>query len=373
MNNSKMILLGCLLGTVFLFSACSGEAAERIPAIALMKQSQWPDTMQSRADFDRASRAEILIFLNVLEEIEQTGLTADALLVDAVSFPHVKKWIAIARYLGAQNLAAAAKTCAGKDDLGCLSQTPSEFTRSLPPRYQNWKIAVHEFLTKYCLEVLHGAAIFPEVSNEVLRINSREITGEDWPDAHFLLTFDDGPTVAGGITDRIISFLEKNSLTGVFFLIGNSLQERVAQTGRAAVKKVYKNQCVGLHAKQHDSFVTIPDWKESFLLTQVLIADTFGKDYAAVYYRPTFGERNETINQFAESNGLSVMMWNLNSRDWESEITGHQVADRIINLMLLWRRGIILFHDTHPRALVALPQIVSFASGAQIVWKDCRE
>jgi hypothetical protein len=36
--------------------------------------------------------------------------------------------------------------------------------------------------------------------------------------------------------------------------------------------------------------------------------------------------------------------------------------------MFLWRRGIILFHDIHEKALNAIPEIVGATNGSGVVW-----
>jgi hypothetical protein len=41
--------------------------------------------------------------------------------------------------------------------------------------------------------------------------------------------------------------------------------------------------------------------------------------------------------------------------------------------MLLWRRGIILFHDTHAKASEALPRIWRETRGSGVRWVDCHE
>jgi hypothetical protein len=44
-----------------------------------------------------------------------------------------------------------------------------------------------------------------------------------------------------------------------------------------------------------------------------------------------------------------------------------------MTLMLLWRRGVILFHDIHPKALVAVPWLLDHTRQTGVVWQDCRQ
>jgi peptidoglycan-N-acetylglucosamine deacetylase len=40
--------------------------------------------------------------------------------------------------------------------------------------------------------------------------------------------------------------------------------------------------------------------------------------------------------------------------------------------MLLWRHGIILFHDVHPKAQVAVPWLHEQLSSSGARWMDCK-
>ena len=60
----------------------------------------------------------------------------------------------------------------------------------------------------------------------------------------------------------------------------------------------------------------------------------------------------------------------MDSQDWNKDITARQVADRQITLMLLWRKGILLFHDVHYKAQTAVPIIKEYFKKANINWVD---
>ena len=71
--------------------------------------------------------------------------------------------------------------------------------------------------------------------------------------------------------------------------------------------------------------------------------------------------------------GVGVMLWNIDSQDWQAPKDASLVAGRVLTLMLLWRRGVILFHDVHPTASAALPQVFDALDGGAANWLDCRE
>jgi len=67
------------------------------------------------------------------------------------------------------------------------------------------------------------------------------------------------------------------------------------------------------------------------------------------------------------------MLWNIDSQDWNRKLTNQQVADRVTTLMLLWRRGIILYHDIHKPALHNLPILQKLVNQSELLWLDCRQ
>jgi hypothetical protein len=67
------------------------------------------------------------------------------------------------------------------------------------------------------------------------------------------------------------------------------------------------------------------------------------------------------------------VLWNIDSQDWQAQVTPPLAAGRVESLMLLWRRGIILFHDIRPKARLALPQLWRALEGSGVRWMDCRE
>ena len=66
-----------------------------------------------------------------------------------------------------------------------------------------------------------------------------------------------------------------------------------------------------------------------------------------------------------------MVLWNLDSQDWNATVAPGPTTDRVISLMLLWRRGILLFHDVHDKVHGAVPKLLDFAHGAGLEWKDC--
>jgi len=93
---------------------------------------------------------------------------------------------------------------------------------------------------------------------------------------------------------------------------------------------------------------------------------------AVKYFRPPYGQRTPEISQYVVNRHQQDMLWNIDSQDWNAHVTPEQVTGRMISLMLLWRHGILLFHDVHPKAKQVLPAILSATENSGIHWTSCR-
>ena len=82
-------------------------------------------------------------------------------------------------------------------------------------------------------------------------------------------------------------------------------------------------------------------------------------------------ERTADSGAFFAANHIRVMLWNIDSQDWNRKISAEQARQRVLSLMLLWRHGVILFHDIHPKAKVAIPWLLEQTRASGVQWVDC--
>jgi peptidoglycan/xylan/chitin deacetylase (PgdA/CDA1 family) len=357
--------------------------------VAVPHRSLWPDPVASVDQFDRASRAEILVFGRAVAESEV--LDPDELQsrlhlrqIDLASIARVRQqiWARLA-----ENYAIAAARCRSAEPF-CPEPQPrgtpdlkDEIARfagtDLPPRYAAWLSVALEFHRIYLNELIRLAALSPRISSEIETLNANELSGWELPDRRFLLTFDDGPT--GGSrtdgddanTDRTINALRAENINATFFVLGGAFEARLVRTSVMAMRSLYGGMCVGSHGWLHRSHGTWSKWQESALVSSKLIRDTVPQSYVPLF-RPPYGQRRTESGEFFADHGLRVALWNIDSQDWVNRISAEDVEQRVITLMLLWRRGVILFHDVHGKAHAALPRLVSWVTRNAVEWIDCR-
>jgi peptidoglycan/xylan/chitin deacetylase (PgdA/CDA1 family) len=246
-----------------------------------------------------------------------------------------------------------------------------ELADNLPKPYRSWYLNARLFHKNYANELIRLAALFPAVSSEIDIFSTLEHDGFELPDRQFLLTFDDGPTNQKGNTDALLPLLSKGNIHASFYMLGERLQARLKQNNPETLAKNFQGQCAALHGWEHQSHAKWTKWQSSVTDTRDLVKATLPGQYRP-WFRPPYGQRKPDSGGFFKKNGLQVALWNIDSQDWNSHVTGKDAAQRVFTLMLLWRHGVILFHDVHPKALVAVPWLLEHVLDTGISWKDCQ-
>jgi hypothetical protein len=70
-------------------------------------------------------------------------------------------------------------------------------------------------------------------------------------------------------------------------------------------------------------------------------------------FRPPYGQRRGDGEAFMASQRLRVSLWDIDAQD-DGPLTAEASAQRVMTLMLLWRKGVIQFRDHLPKAQPAL-------------------
>ena len=367
----------CLLALLGI-RAAAGSAGPAVVAKADFRQ--WPERVGTVPGFDRASRAAILEYSLALQQMGK--LSDDDMLsafkIKSVNRASVDKWLDKERVLSLLNYQRAAKQC-GTSDWTCVGEVHSydellqkagKVHGTMPQGYTAWRDNFEGFARAYVGEQLRLAALFPNVTSEIGLFNDSELNGDKLADRQFFLTFDDGPTATGGLTEKTLAMLRKEKLDGVFFVLGTRFQERTDKSSKQAMNALYSGQCVGTHGWEHKSHAKWDLWQESIERTQNLLKTTLAPDMVAPLFRPPYGQRKADSGAFFQSHSSRVALWDIDSQDWNHHVSADDVINRIITLMLIKRHGVLLFHDVHPKAWVAVP-VITKTFGNSVNWGDC--
>ncbi|MGQ7956336.1 polysaccharide deacetylase family protein [Pseudomonas sp. SP16.1] len=336
--------------------------------VASYDRSLWPEAIDSPARFDAASRQEILAFVRVLQRTPLDG--RDALSgftgVKAPNLASVQRWLEQTRQRLLANYRAAGAAAEDWTALVAASTQPVA-----APADVRWQAAAERFHATYLYEQVRLAALFPAITSEIDRLDERELSGDELQDRQFVLTFDDGPS-ANRETERLQQWLQGEGIGAFFFVLGENLRRRAAKQPLPSLAPLYAGQCLASHGYRHVAHQKLEHWQDSLERTRQLIEQVRPAEPAmGLWFRPPYGQRNPELVAYVQARGGRVVLWNIDSQDWNAKLQPAAMQDRLITLMLLWRKGIVLFHDIHPKARQVLPELQRFMRGGGLTLQDC--
>ncbi|PBQ12728.1 polysaccharide deacetylase family protein [Pseudomonas syringae] len=365
-------------------AVCAGlfwlQAQAAAPVIATIDRSVWPERLETPGLFDVASRAEILAFAHELylsEKLDEEGLKQRLGLrfvnVPSLNVVRHRLWLRLLEnYQNAQKSCEQdANFCVLVEDMDQLRQRAEEYQVSNDSFYANWARPGATFHQRYLNELLFMAALFPQTSSEIERYNSDEMSGDEMPDRTFMLNFESGPSPADGGTDWLADFMRQQKMTATFFVLGKSLQERLDSTSVAGVQALYRQQCVGIQGWEYRSHSQWLDWQDSVRRSAALVQQVLPDNFVPLF-RPPYGHRRADSGDFFRAEHLRVSLWNIDAEDDTGRLSAEQVGDRVLTLMLLWRKGTVVFHDVANKAQSALPLLLANTAQSELIWDDCR-
>jgi endo-1,4-beta-xylanase len=178
---------------------------------------------------------------------------------------------------------------------------------------------------------------------------NRHLTAADCSAGYVGLTFDDGPN--GGNTANLLNALTSNGLRATMFNTGQNAQnnQSLVRAQRDA------GMWIGNHSWSHPHLTQLSSAQMSSELqrTQQVIQQATGA--APRLFRPPYGETNATLRSVEQQLGLTEVLWDVDSQDWNGAGTAQivQAAGRLQN------GQVILMHDQYATTLNAIPQIAA--------------
>ena len=162
------------------------------------------------------------------------------------------------------------------------------------------------------------------------------------------LTFDDGPGVH---TERLLNALQARNVSVTFFVTG----QQVTARPEIAARIVAEGHEIANHSYSHPNLAGLGAAGVRSQLNRTNQAIYQATGITPTTFRPPFGAHNATVRSVAAEFGFPVILWSVDTRDWESRnvnaIMSHFV-DR--NGVIRIREGdVILMHDIHPASVDA--------------------
>jgi peptidoglycan/xylan/chitin deacetylase (PgdA/CDA1 family) len=362
MFNARSLLFIVVSFVISHSAICAGPQK-----VASYERVWWPETIDTKERYNRASYYENKMFQNRLETIPYPiteSELSDFTKLQQVNAESANKWLSKTRQRIQENIILSQSLAGVDSNISSLDL--------LPESYQQWREASESFYQTYLYEQLRLAALFPRITSEIDTLVDQEKTGFELQDGQFLLSFDDGPSsLKSQKTEKVINWLTSNNINGFFFLLGENIEKRQQQLSTGELASLYSQQCVASHGFQHNKHTELEYSTASLAKTDLLIKQIQPSQQPPAF-RPPYGQRSTLLSQQEINIGRTMIFWNIDSQDWNRKLNQQAIADRVTSLMLLWRKGIILFHDIHDNALFALPQLNQLQIANETQWVDCK-
>ncbi|XRQ14047.1 polysaccharide deacetylase family protein [Actinomadura welshii] len=162
------------------------------------------------------------------------------------------------------------------------------------------------------------------------------------------LTFDDGPT---GSTSALLSTLQQNGVRATMFNTGQNAQSN------PSLVTAQKNagMWIANHSWSHPHLTGLPQSqiRSELQRTQRTLQQITGT--APTLFRPPYGETDAAVRAVARRLGLTEVLWDVDSQDWN----GASTAEIVQRASSLQAGQVILMHDGYAATIAAIPQIAA--------------
>ncbi|MCJ8270711.1 MAG: polysaccharide deacetylase family protein, partial [Psychrosphaera sp.] len=138
------------------------------------------------------------------------------------------------------------------------------------------------------------------------------------------LTFDDGPFT---YTEQILNTLQAHKVKASFFWIGNRLEQNKALVLRAK----HAGHTIANHSWSHShTMALLPDelWREQIDKTNLMFKQIIG--HKPRFYRPPYGEITEQQIEYIGQQGMKIMIWSIDPRDWDTDNVNSKEIESVI-------------------------------------------
>jgi peptidoglycan/xylan/chitin deacetylase (PgdA/CDA1 family) len=167
------------------------------------------------------------------------------------------------------------------------------------------------------------------------------------------LTYDDGPNPP--YTNQLLDILDRYQVKATFFEVGRNIEKHP----EIVPMIVTRGHELANHSYSHTDMMFKP---REFLLSEIEKTDKLlqevGVKQDSISFRPPFGRRCVVLSYLLSQMQKKMIMWDVNSLDYENTFTAEDIANRVIDNV---RSGsIVLMHDggSDRSSTIAATQII---------------
>jgi peptidoglycan/xylan/chitin deacetylase (PgdA/CDA1 family) len=165
----------------------------------------------------------------------------------------------------------------------------------------------------------------------------REGNREAWPcEGYVALTFDDGPHPE--TTPWLLEELETHGLRATFFVVGRQV-ERFPELARRIADEGHD---LANHTYDHPDLRQLGD---GAVATQLRVSNEIIAEATGVtprWFRPPFGATNDRVRAQVGANGMTEVIWSIDTHDWRASVSE---ADVVAAITAADDGDVVLAHD----------------------------
>lgn len=152
--------------------------------------------------------------------------------------------------------------------------------------------------------------------------------------------------------EEILEVLRSHGISATFFLMGRWIEENPALTQAIA----YRHE-VGNHSYSHPHMqeLTNKEVLAEFEKFRHSLKEALAGEAEIRYFRPPFGELDERAVSIAHEEGLAVVMWSIESKDWIASSLEDYIAGV---LEKIHPGGIVVFRTSSKETVMTLPLLI---------------
>ena len=154
-------------------------------------------------------------------------------------------------------------------------------------------------------------------------------------------------------TSKIVEILKQNEVGGTFFLVGfwsEKYADKIREIDAAGIT-------IGTHSNTHPKMSTL---SSSQIISELEISSKYIEDITGKkvkYFRPPYGDYNDTLIHTADSLGLQTIQWTVDTLDWKG-LSASEILERVKKDVT--SGAIILMHNNSDHIVEALPLIINY-------------
>lgn len=175
------------------------------------------------------------------------------------------------------------------------------------------------------------------------------IYGVDNTDGKVSITFD--AAWGSDKTMAILDILDKYEVKATFFLVGFWVDKYPEMVQEIASR----GHLIGNHSENHPHFNKLNKQQTALEVETAAEKITAITGEKVTYFRAPFGEYNDVLLSYLDSNGIKCIQWTVDTLDWKG-ISGAEISERVMGQAK--SGSVILCHNNSDHILDALPVIL---------------